>query len=345
MNGRREIGLAAVAITLCDVVVFAPIAFMTDLVGQFFKEFGLTVVFATLLSLLVSFTVTPMMASRMLISGRELKKLKAQAGQVEEGPQGRFGRFFQDTVIGGYRRFLQWSLDHRAAVIVPVVVLFVASIALIPLKAIETEFMPTADQTSSSSTSTSARAQASQTDAKARVVEQHLLTIPEVEDAFVTIGSDTTVSTSEIIVKLKDKGQRRKGQTQLARELRAWGREIAGSGLLGDGTGRGVTHVHRRGEASHHERHGAQQGRSQRHCRRGGSGGTRRPRRRGRGQPIRRSNRGERHREQARRGDLRADLVRPGPGAPHRARGNERRSLPSRRVTSTTWSYVTRRTR
>ena len=61
-----EIGLAAVAITLCDVVVFAPIAFLTDIVGQFFREFGLTVVCATLLSLLVSFTVTPMMASRML---------------------------------------------------------------------------------------------------------------------------------------------------------------------------------------------------------------------------------------------------------------------------------------
>ena len=66
VNGRREIALAAVAITLCDVVVFAPIAFMTDIVGQFFREFGLTVVCATLLSLLVSFTVTPMMASRML---------------------------------------------------------------------------------------------------------------------------------------------------------------------------------------------------------------------------------------------------------------------------------------
>ena len=44
VRGRMEIGLAAVAITLCDVVVFAPIAFLTDIVGQFFRQFGLTVV-------------------------------------------------------------------------------------------------------------------------------------------------------------------------------------------------------------------------------------------------------------------------------------------------------------
>ena len=66
VRGRMEIGLAAVAITLCDVVVFAPIAFLKDIVGQFFRQFGVTVVAATLLSLLVSFTITPMMASRML---------------------------------------------------------------------------------------------------------------------------------------------------------------------------------------------------------------------------------------------------------------------------------------
>jgi HAE1 family hydrophobic/amphiphilic exporter-1 len=228
VNGRREIGLAAIAITLCDVVVFAPIAFMTDLVGQFFKEFGLTVVFATLLSLLVSFTVTPMMASRMLVSHRDLRRL-SEAGHAEKGPQGRFGRFFQDSVVAGYRRFLQWSLAHRAAVIVPVMLLLAGSIALIPLKAIETEFMPTADQNKLVvDIDLGAGAGFPQTDARVRVVEQHLSTIPEVEDSFAAIGSDTAASTAQIIVKLKDKAQRNKGQTRLARELRAWGRTMPG---------------------------------------------------------------------------------------------------------------------
>ena len=61
VTGRMEIGMAAIAITLCDVVVFLPIAFMSSMTGQFFKQFGLTIVFASLFSLFISFTLTPML--------------------------------------------------------------------------------------------------------------------------------------------------------------------------------------------------------------------------------------------------------------------------------------------
>ncbi|HQT91079.1 MAG TPA: efflux RND transporter permease subunit, partial [Candidatus Kryptobacter bacterium] len=64
INGRSEIGFAAVAITLVDVVVFLPIAMVGGLVGKIFREFGLTIVVSTLISLFVSFTLTPMLASR-----------------------------------------------------------------------------------------------------------------------------------------------------------------------------------------------------------------------------------------------------------------------------------------
>ena len=70
LKGRAEIGAAAVAITLVDVVVYTPVAFLTGMVGQFFKEFGGTIVAATLFSLLVSFTLTPMLASRWLTARR-----------------------------------------------------------------------------------------------------------------------------------------------------------------------------------------------------------------------------------------------------------------------------------
>ncbi|MBV8281158.1 MAG: efflux RND transporter permease subunit, partial [Candidatus Eremiobacteraeota bacterium] len=63
ITGRSEIGGAAIAITLVDVVVFAPIAFMSGIIGQYFREFGLVVVCATLFSLLVSFTLTPLLAA------------------------------------------------------------------------------------------------------------------------------------------------------------------------------------------------------------------------------------------------------------------------------------------
>ncbi len=75
LDGRSEIGLAAIAITLVDVVVYLPIAFMRGIVGRFFFSFGLTVASATLFSLLVSFTLTPMLASMWF---RQEKKRKIQ---------------------------------------------------------------------------------------------------------------------------------------------------------------------------------------------------------------------------------------------------------------------------
>jgi HAE1 family hydrophobic/amphiphilic exporter-1 len=225
VNGRKEIALAAIAITLCDVVVFAPIAFMTDIVGQFFREFGLTVVCATLLSLLVSFTLTPMMASRMLKAAQVPHDPRAG----EAVPAGEFGRFFETRVKGTYRRFLQWSLAHRAAVIVPVALLLIGSLALVPLKVIQTEFMPTADQGKLVvDLDLGAGAGYPQTDAKVKIVEARLVSIPEVEDAFATIGGDISASTAEIIVKLRDKSRRHKSQSQIARELRDWGRGLPG---------------------------------------------------------------------------------------------------------------------
>ncbi|MGA2481092.1 MAG: efflux RND transporter permease subunit, partial [Spirochaetia bacterium] len=208
VRGRREIGLAAIAITLCDVVVFAPIAFLTDIVGQFFRQFGLTVVCATLLSLLVSFTVTPMMASRMLVSRRARRaaaaKGEAAAGRAEAAsapPARGFGGFFERTIKGGYVRFLDWCLDHRGLVLGGITVLVAASLALIPLKVIETEFMPSIDQSKLVvDINLGPGAGFHQTDEKAKIVERYLLTLPEVQDSFATIGSDTAVSTSEIIV-------------------------------------------------------------------------------------------------------------------------------------------------
>ncbi|HEV3156021.1 MAG TPA: efflux RND transporter permease subunit, partial [Candidatus Baltobacteraceae bacterium] len=71
-KGRTEIGSAAVTITLVDVVVFLPIAFLSGIVGKYMKEFGIVIVVATLFSLLVSFTLTPLLAGRWSMKKPEL---------------------------------------------------------------------------------------------------------------------------------------------------------------------------------------------------------------------------------------------------------------------------------
>jgi HAE1 family hydrophobic/amphiphilic exporter-1 len=105
IKGRSEIGLAAIAITLADVVVFLPTAFMGGIVGQFFKPLALTYSITVLFSMLVSFTLTPMLAARWYKAGEDL-----------EHPQGRFARWFEGqfrVLAFTYGRMLRWSLYHR----------------------------------------------------------------------------------------------------------------------------------------------------------------------------------------------------------------------------------------
>lgn len=105
INGRSEIGVAAIAITLADVVVWGPIAFMGGVVGQFFRPLGIAFGVCVLLSLFVSFTVTPMLASRWYRKGEDM-----------EHPTGRFAQWFERSFknLGArYGRLLEWALNHR----------------------------------------------------------------------------------------------------------------------------------------------------------------------------------------------------------------------------------------
>src|SRR5579859_7804404 len=94
LTGRGEIGLAAIAITMADVVVYTPIAFISGILGQLFRQYGLTVVAATLFSLLISFTLTPMLASRWLT-------FSEKAGN---NPLARFGRWWDN----GFEALARW---------------------------------------------------------------------------------------------------------------------------------------------------------------------------------------------------------------------------------------------
>ncbi|QYK52097.1 MAG: efflux RND transporter permease subunit [Fimbriimonadaceae bacterium] len=105
INGRAEIGLAALAITAADVVVFLPIGFMGGIVGQFFRPLGIGYAIAVLFSLFVSFTVTPMLASRWYRKGEDW-----------EHPKGRFAQWFEGSFhrfANGYRKVLRASLNHK----------------------------------------------------------------------------------------------------------------------------------------------------------------------------------------------------------------------------------------
>lgn len=105
LNGRGEIGLAALAITFADVVVFGPIAMMGGISGQFFRPMAIGFVCATLFSLFVSFTLTPLLAARWY-----------RAGEDMEHATGGFALWFEHAfgrLEKAYGRALEWALNHR----------------------------------------------------------------------------------------------------------------------------------------------------------------------------------------------------------------------------------------
>ncbi|MHB8620311.1 MAG: efflux RND transporter permease subunit, partial [Chloroflexota bacterium] len=108
LNGRSEIGLAAITITMVDVVVYVPIALIPGISGEFIRPFALVIASATLTSLLVSFTLTPLLASRFLRLEHALKQ--------GNGPMERFGRAWDggfDRLGRGYRHLMHGVLTRR----------------------------------------------------------------------------------------------------------------------------------------------------------------------------------------------------------------------------------------
>ncbi|AZV56919.1 efflux RND transporter permease subunit [Clostridium sp. AWRP] len=219
IDGRDEVGMAAVAISLCDIVVFAPISLMSGMIGQLFREFGLTIVVATIFSLLVSFTVTPMLSSRILKKENREKEIKKDG--------------FFSKVLEKYKSTLIWSLEHRKKVLSAVIICIVFSIALIPMGILKSEFIPTADQGSFTiDLALTPGSTLKQTDEKITQVEKYLKNMKEVKSYFTMVGSNgqgsSDKATGEIMVNLVPKNERKKSQTKLAAQVRDFGKTMTG---------------------------------------------------------------------------------------------------------------------
>jgi HAE1 family hydrophobic/amphiphilic exporter-1 len=133
VEATQEIGLAVLATTLSLVAIFVPVAFMGGIVGRFMKSFGLTMAFAIMVSLLVSFTLTPMLSARWLKVNRD-----------KEGEHGsKDSRVFR-LVDAFYTRMLEWSMAHRGVVAGVAVLVLFSSIPL--FMAVNKNFMPQDDQ-------------------------------------------------------------------------------------------------------------------------------------------------------------------------------------------------------
>ena len=118
-EGTKEVTIAVIGSTMTNIFVFVPIAFMSGLVGAFFVEFGLTVVFATIFSLWLSFTMTPMLAAHLLKPTEE--------GKIPN-PFFRIWNRGMEGLERGYTRILGWSLKHLWVNVLVAIVLIVGSV-------------------------------------------------------------------------------------------------------------------------------------------------------------------------------------------------------------------------
>ncbi|HPI79012.1 MAG TPA: efflux RND transporter permease subunit, partial [Cyclobacteriaceae bacterium] len=139
LDGRMEIGFSALSITLVDVVVFLPILFLQVFVADMLKQFSVVVVTSTLTSLLVGFTLTPWMASRI--------------GKTEDlrptNPFNRFLLWFErqlNRFIEWYGRQLEWVLGHKLITTGAILALFALTLGIMKQGIIGKELIATGDQ-------------------------------------------------------------------------------------------------------------------------------------------------------------------------------------------------------
>lgn len=210
VEGTKEITLAVMATTFTVVAVFIPVGFMSGMVGQFFKEFGLSIAFAVLVSLFISFTLTPMMAALYLPVG-------------EHQVAGRLGRWWSrwndwfDKLADAYAALLKKLLhQHRKKVIAAALALFVLSLMLSSF--IGSSFIPNTDQ---AQFTIKIKAQAGPTleslDQAALKMAQTLKTLPEIEHVYVT----SAAKEQALFVKLTPKTERKRSQAEVLGEVRS----------------------------------------------------------------------------------------------------------------------------
>ncbi len=224
LDGTREIGLAVTATTFTIVAVFLPVGFMGGIIGRFFKQFGVTVAFAVMLSMFISFTLDPMLSSVW-------NDPDAQ-GARGRGPVARLLRRFEALMRGlenGYVKLLRWGLAHRWAAVGAAVLAFAAAIVL--GRFVGSEFVPQPDNNELYvQYYTPVGSSLELTADKTRQVEAALRELPEVLYTYATINTGVSQGKNyaAIFAKLKDRRERALSVKQLGPVVRQRLERIAG---------------------------------------------------------------------------------------------------------------------
>ncbi len=211
IEGTRDIGFAVMATTLSLLAVFLPVGFMGGIVGRFMSSFGFTAAFAIAVSLLVSFTLTPMLCARFV---------KPPAMHGKDQHSSKNSPIFHWLDIR-YTRMLGWAMAHRKTIVAMCVLVVLSSIPLFMF--VGKNFLPADDQ---SQFNVLVRAPEGTSLAATTTIAEQIAAdvrrLPGVQDTLLTVGSsaDASVNSAAIYVKLTDPDQRSADQTELMQQTR-----------------------------------------------------------------------------------------------------------------------------
>jgi HAE1 family hydrophobic/amphiphilic exporter-1 len=218
-KGTAEIGFAVLATSMSIMAVFIPVAFMGGIVGRFFYPFGITVAFAVLVSLFVSFTLDPMLSSRWYDPQAE--------GGIQKGIVGKTLKRFNDGFASlgrRYRELIGWALSHRLLTMGIAAASLVVALALPMLGAVGGQFFPKSDEEETVvGVETPVGSTLDYTSNKALEIVRYLRSFPEVAYTYTTLGGEqqnNAVNKGQIYVKLTPRRARARSQQELEAELR-----------------------------------------------------------------------------------------------------------------------------
>jgi HAE1 family hydrophobic/amphiphilic exporter-1 len=205
IKATQEIGLAVMATTLSLVIIFLPIAFMNGYARKYVNSFGWTMAMAILVSLVVAFTLTPMMSSRLLRVSEKEKKAH-ESGILH-------------WVEKTYLKMLQWSLVHRGVIMLICLATFLSTFGLYHL--VGRDWIPSDDQSELISSFTLPEGTAlSKTTLRASEIAEHVAVMPEV--AFVQSFTHGPTNHAHLFIGLVPRSERKRSHEQLATEIRGY---------------------------------------------------------------------------------------------------------------------------
>ena len=228
-EGTDEIGLAVAATSLAVVAVFFPVAFMGGMIGKIFFQFGVTVAFAVLVSLFVSFTLDPMLSS--IWPDPEVEHGALEPGKRRKvNPIRRVAFAFNDRferIADHYPKWLAWSLNHRLLVVGIAAISVVIAFSLVPKLGFT--WMPDADTGELNvNFRTAPGSTLEYTLGKGRDIVAFMKKQPEVAYTYLNIGGGFRGSPNNgsVFVKLKPRSERKRSVFELINELRGELRRI-----------------------------------------------------------------------------------------------------------------------